>query len=335
MAVAALLATLPQADTANAIAHRQLVNDPGSSLNAALGDAGGYTVGSASSATVAVADDDEPRVSLPGTAEAALSNGVVTVERPSGWTGSGRIQFGGGPTKSRDRANFTTLQVANVNDDTFEVTWASRTAGTQQLTLEWQPIAGSSWQPSDGDAQDPRVLTIEDPRSTATPEITISGGSGITEGGTATFTISASPAPDSPITVNVGVRQSGSWGASGAATVSVSGASTTYTVTTSDDQVDEADGSVTATLQAGQGYTIGAASSATVAVAVADDDLAPGAPAVDFAMATDATMPPPTRSPTGRWTMTPRMRSARPTGPCRVTPNSWPTRPGRAPAAMQ
>lgn len=103
-----------------------------------------------------------------------------------------------------------------------------------------------------------------------TPEITISGGSGITEGGTATFTITADPAPASPITVNVGVTQDGSWGATGSATVTVSSATATYTITTSDDSVDEADGSVTATIQAGDGYTVGIPASASVAVADSD-----------------------------------------------------------------
>ncbi len=111
----------------------------------------------------------------------------------------------------------------------------------------------------------------DDAAPVVVPEITISGGSGITEGGTASFTISASPAPTSPITVKIGVSQSGSFGASGSATVSVSGASTTYTITTSDDQVDEPNGSVTATVQSGTGYTVGTTSTATVNVA-ADDD---------------------------------------------------------------
>ena len=48
----------------------------------------------------------------------------------------------------------------------------------------------------------------------------------------------ASPAPASPITVNIGVSQSGNWAASGAATISVSG----YTVgTTSSASVNVAD----------------------------------------------------------------------------------------------
>ena len=106
------------------------------------------------------------------------------------------------------------------------------------------------------------------------PVVTITGGSGINEGAAATFTITASPAPASPITVKVGVSEKGDFGAVGPATVTVSGATTTYTITTTDDSTDEADGSVTVTLQGGSGYTVGSKSSATVAVV---DDDAPAA----------------------------------------------------------
>ena len=49
--------------------------------------------------------------------------------------------------------------------------------------------------------------------------------------------------------------------------------SVSYSVATADDSVDEADGSVTVTLSSGNGYTVGSAGSASVAVA--DDDDAP------------------------------------------------------------
>ena len=114
-------------------------------------------------------------------------------------------------------------------------------------------------------------VTLTDDDAPAPPELSISGGSGITEGGTASFTITASPAPASPITVNVGVSERGAFGASGAATVEVSGAATTYTVSTADDELDEADGSVTVTLLDGDGYTVSASRGAAT-VAVADDD---------------------------------------------------------------
>ncbi len=119
--------------------------------------------------------------------------------------------------------------------------------------------------------QDPTPVPVQPP--TPTPEITISAGSGITEGGTASFTITSNPAPTTPITVNVQVSGTGDFGATGAANVTVSGTTTTYTIQTTDDDTDEPDGSVTATIQSGTGYTVGAASSASVTVS--DDDVTP------------------------------------------------------------
>ena len=67
-------------------------------------------------------------------------------------------------------------------------------------------------------------------------------------------------------TVNVQVSQTGSFGATGASTVTVNSATTTYTIQTTDDNTDEPDGSVTATIQSGTGYTIGMSNTATVQV---------------------------------------------------------------------
>ena len=134
-----------------------------------------------------------------------------------------------------------------------------------------------------GPGKIPTVASVKVPDDDAPdPEVTISGGSGITEGGSATFTISADPAPASPITVSIGVSEQGDFGASGPLTISVSGASATYTVTTGDDSVDEADGLVTATVQAGSGYTVGSPSSATVNVSD-DDGLPSDHPLVKYA----------------------------------------------------
>ena len=51
----------------------------------------------------------------------------------------------------------------------------------------------------------------------AEPEITIAGGSGVTEGGDAVFTLTAAPAPLSDITVTVDVVDSGDFASSGEA----------------------------------------------------------------------------------------------------------------------
>ena len=107
----------------------------------------------------------------------------------------------------------------------------------------------------------------------------MTAGPGVTEGGSATFTISASPAPSAPLSVTVTVTQQGDYGAStGTKTVTVPTSGTkTYTVATTGDNTDEAHGSVTVTLNAGSGYTVSSSRGAAT-VAVSDDDDPPRPP---------------------------------------------------------
>ena len=248
------------------------VDEADGSVTATVQSGAGYTVGTASSASVNVADDDVPEITISGgsgiteggTATFTISASPVPASAITvniGVSESGDWDATGAATVSVNSAT-TTYTIATSDDQVDEAN------GSVTATVQ----AGSGY--TVGAASTATVTVADDDVSPpATPEITISGGSGITEGGTATFTISARPAPASAITVNVGVSQSGDFGATGAATVSVSGATATYTIATSDDQVDEADGSVTATVQSGTGYTVGTASTATVTVA--DDDAAP------------------------------------------------------------
>ena len=202
--------------------------------------------------------------------------------------------------RTRPRPTITlgsTTHTITISDSTKQPTgdtdeWTDGTAdstdGTEQPTDGADPATDGTEdptddteQPTDGiddstdgveDSTDSAEQSTDDaPSDQPLPELTITGGGGITEGATAKFTITADPAPASPLTVTVGVSESGDFGASGAATITVSGATTTYTVTTGDDVVDESDGSVTAALQGGDGYTVGSPSSATVEVA--DDDM--------------------------------------------------------------
>ncbi len=109
---------------------------------------------------------------------------------------------------------------------------------------------------------------------TPTPEVSVSGGAAVVEGGSAQFTVTASPAPGTALTVNVTVSATGDYGVTtGTQTVTIpTTGSATLTVATTDDSVDEADGSVTATLNAGNGYTV-SSSQGTGTVAVSDDDV--------------------------------------------------------------
>ena len=108
------------------------------------------------------------------------------------------------------------------------------------------------------------------------PDLTISGGGAVTEGTAASFTVTASPAPTSPLTVNLTVADAAgsdfvAAGNEGSKTVTVPTSGTaTYTVATKGDSTDEPSGPVTVTVVSGSGYTVGSPSSA--AVMVNDDD---------------------------------------------------------------
>jgi len=108
-----------------------------------------------------------------------------------------------------------------------------------------------------------------------TPIVGVSGGSAVTEGSKAEFTVEADSAPASNLAVTVTVRQTGSYVASAAlgkqtVTIPAGKTSAAFTVATQKNDVNEADGSVTADLEAGSGYTVGGKPSASVRVR--DDD---------------------------------------------------------------
>ena len=116
------------------------------------------------------------------------------------------------------------------------------------------------------------TVTIQDHVTPATPEVSISAGAGVSEGASATFTLTASPAPAAALTVDVTVTESGGYATAGTRQVTVPTSGTaTFTVATVDDGADEPDGSVTATLAAGTGYTV-SSSRGTATVAVRDND---------------------------------------------------------------
>ena len=124
-----------------------------------------------------------------------------------------------------------------------------------------------------------------------TPTVTLSAGAPITEGGAATFTLIATPAPTSDIDVSVILTETGRFaapGATGPRTVTLGPSGTaTLTVATDDDTTDEPDGAIAVTVTAGAGYTAGEA--ATARVAVADNDPTPLTVAVDDATAREGT----------------------------------------------
>ena len=124
----------------------------------------------------------------------------------------------------------------------------------------------------------PDTAHVVDTGIVASPSITIAADtSPVTEGTAAAFTLTASPpAPVGGLTVTVSVSQTGTF-IEGVAptTVTIAAAATTAAlmVDTTDDDIDEAAGSVTATVTAGAGYTVGTGD--TASVTVNDDDAEP------------------------------------------------------------
>lgn len=133
---------------------------------------------------------------------------------------------------------------------------------------------------TDGGTIDVAISDNDDP---VMPTIGIGPASTpIDEGSTATFTLTATPPPAAPLRVSVTVGQTGDFladGQTGTLTVTIGTAGTgTLTVATDDDDVDEADGAVTAILAGGEGYEV-SAFVGSASVAVNDNDTPPTADA--------------------------------------------------------
>ena len=268
-------------------------DEPDGSVQATVASGSGYRISTPSTATVAVSDDDDPpqapvvRIAVGGditeggtatftlTATppptSALTVGVQVTETGAfaqgGQTGTRNVPIGTGGTG--------TLTVVTVNDTTDEPNGS--------LTAAVQAGTGYTPHPSQGAAS---VAVLD---NDVTPVVSIAGGGAITEGGTATFTLSATPPPASALTVGVQVTQSGSFaqsGQTGTKHVTVgTGGTGTLNVATVNDSVDEPDGSLTATVQTGTGYTP-SATAHRATVLVADDDVPAGAPTLSVSDAT-------------------------------------------------
>ncbi len=250
-------------------------------------DAGdGYTVSSTQgSASVDVSDNDDPPPAAPEisvTAGSAITEGgsaVFTVAAgpaPSSpllvdVTVSQDGDFGasaGSRTVTIPTSGSVTVTVGTSDDG------ADETDGSVSVSVD----AGDGYTVSSTQGSASVAVSDNDDPPPATPEVSLTAGGGVTEGQGAVFTVSASPAPSSPLLVDVTVSQDGDFGAStGARTVTVpTSGSVTVTVGTSDDGADETDGSVSVSVDAGDGYTV-SSTQGSASVAVSDNDDPPPA----------------------------------------------------------
>ncbi len=264
------------------------VDEPDGSVTATVQAGTGYTVGAASSGTVAIADDDEPVTpvvdnTLPA-AHPVMKHAAVVKRFYDRITASG--QHGDGAAGGWNKRFLKAMG----HPDYVDYPQAAVTvADATKLWNHGGPGANTAW---DGTVAAVtyaeqyfagQVTTEEQntPDPAPVPEIAIAAGAGVTEGGDATFTLTATPPPAAALEVTVTIAASGDYGiTAGERTVTIPTTGTyTLTLATTGDEMDEPNGSVTATVDAGSGYTVGTASTGTVAIA--DDDLPP--PAVSVA----------------------------------------------------
>ncbi|MYB77533.1 MAG: hypothetical protein F4X83_10665 [Chloroflexi bacterium] len=253
-------------------------DEPNGSVTAAIAAAlgSGYTVSRIhGSATVSVADDDDAPVELPAVSisggEAVTEGGDAVFSLTASPKPAGSIYVKVSITQSGDYVDSTdqrivsidtsgtaTLAIATTNDATDEAN------GSVTATLS----TGNGYTVST--TQGSATVRVADDDPPPTPEVSISGGGTVTEGGDAIFTLKADPAPASGISVKVNVTQSGDYAVSTdrrTVTIGVSGTATIH-IATANDGDNEADGSITAAIASGSGY----AGSGSATVIVKDDD---------------------------------------------------------------
>ncbi len=249
------------------------------SVTVTVTDGDGYTVGSSASGTVAIADDDAPPEP-----EVTIAAGTSPVTEG----GAASFTLTATPAPAADLA--VSVTVATAGD--YGVTAGTRTVtipttGSATLTLT---TAGDATDEADGSvtvtvtdgdgytvgSSASGTVAIADDDAPPEPAVTIAAGtSPVTEGGAASFTLTATPAPAANLAVSVTVATAGDYGVTaGTRTVTIpTTGSATLTLTTAGDATDEADGSVTVTVTDGDGYTVGSSASGTVSIQ--DDDVAP------------------------------------------------------------
>ncbi len=253
------------------------------------------------SVTATVTDDDATTVTLAGAAgnvmEGTAKEITVTLGRAlaEGEALPVPLTFMGEATPGTDYsvtgAMASGVAYTGLDSATGTVTFTGPSPISATLTLSATPdsdvetsgetviiglgtLDGDSGTGLDGGASGTDSLddfSIEDPLL-----ISITGGTAVTEGSSATFTVTANRVPSSALMIDLTVADAAAGdyldsGDEGDNMVTLSGATTaTVEIPTQTDSTDETNGTITVTIADGTGYTVGMPSSAMVGVN--DDD---------------------------------------------------------------
>ncbi|MYI65394.1 MAG: hypothetical protein F4107_05545, partial [Gemmatimonadetes bacterium] len=246
-------------------------DEPDGSVTVTLNTGSGYTVSNTSSAaTVNVSDDDVPELSV--TAGAAVTEGTAasfTINASPSAASQITVRYtvtqSGSYVSSSDRGS-QTVTLTGASAAVSVPTQADSTDepdGSVTVTLN----TGSGYSVSNtSSAATVNVSDDDDPPATV---LTVTGGAAVTEGAAASFTVTAAPPTAAATTFGYAVTQQGDFaapGATGFKTATITGATATVTVATTDDSAGEAAGWIKVTLRTGNDYSVGTSGVASVPV---------------------------------------------------------------------
>ena len=261
------------------------VDEPHGTVTAEIENGSGYLLGSNTSASTRVFDDDDPPVIpklsiepfvTPVTEGESVIFTIEADEAPSdpleirvSVTQEGVFLTGVLPTRVTMAAGSTTAYyILRTRNDTIDEPNGTVTGYIFDSHNDAYTVDSSA------DEADVEVLDDDPP---AIPEITLERfDESITEGESAYFTVRASPAPESRLVIEVAATDNGDFLEDDIANEIAFDAGDSviyYIVPTVDDEVDEPDGSVTGWILSGSGYTMGSPFRDTIPVY--DNDLPP------------------------------------------------------------
>ena len=234
-----------------------------------------YAIGTSGAATVTVNDNDPPTITVQAGASPVAEGDTAsfTIDRTGPTTAPQTVELAVTETGDMiDPSNTPPTSItilAGQTSVTFDVATVDDTAVEEASTITATIVAGTDYEiGTSGSAtvtandDDPPVVTIQ------------AGTSPVTEGDTASFTVTRTGPTSAALTVDVSVGETGDMVepddvGSTSVTILVGETSATFEVATVDDTADEDDSTITATITTGTDYAIGTPGSATV---TANDD---------------------------------------------------------------
>ncbi len=259
-------------------------DEPNATLTLTLTDGAAYDLGSDSTATLTVQDNDGTPALSAADAEASEDAGLVfTLNlRPAG-SGTVTVNYAITPDTAQ-AADYTGSTSGSVTfapgetskDVTLDLVDDSLDEPDETVTLTLSGITGTA---SIADGTATGTITDND-----LPVVTVSSGGNVTEGADAEFTLTrASQDTGAPLTVTFSVTGGGSvlsGNAPTSATIPANKTMVTVALATEDDETDEPDATLTLTLTDGAAYDLGSGSTATLTVQDNDDTINDDLPVV-------------------------------------------------------